>query len=198
VVLGYSRLLWLRFSLRQDMRALLSGLEAAFGFFGGVPRELLFDQMKSVVTRDERLDGGKLLHNAEFLRFSAHWRFTPRACRPYRAKTKGRVERPVRYLRDSFSYGRDFANDEDLNQQAERWLGCTANVRIHGSTKERPIDRFERDERAALQPLAQRPYRSLVLLPAASQKTERVQRAPSVAVEHRPLSTYSRIAGGAP
>ena len=89
VVLGYSRLLWLHFFARKDMVALLAGLEQAFAFFGGVPRELLFDQMHSVITKDERLDGRRLVHNAEFLRFSAHWSFTPRACRPYRAKTKG-------------------------------------------------------------------------------------------------------------
>ena len=94
VVLGYSRLLWVRFFTRKDMSALLAGLEGAFAFFGGVPRELLFDQMHSVITKDERLDGRRLVHNAEFLRFSAHWSFTPRACRPYRAKTKGKVERP--------------------------------------------------------------------------------------------------------
>ena len=93
VVLGYSRLLWVRFFTRKDMSALLAGLEGAFAFFGGVPRELLFDQMHSVITKDERLDGRRLVHNAEFLRFSAHWSFTPRACRPYRAKTKGKVER---------------------------------------------------------------------------------------------------------
>ena len=95
LVLGYSRLLWLRFFARKDMAALLAGLEQAFAFFGGVPRELLFDQMRSVITKDERLDGRRLVHNAEFLRFSVHWSFTPRACRPYRAKTKGKVERPV-------------------------------------------------------------------------------------------------------
>lgn len=59
VVLGYSRLMWLRFSERQDMRTLIVGIEEAFGFFGGVPRELLFDQMKAVITRDLRLLGGQ-------------------------------------------------------------------------------------------------------------------------------------------
>ena len=93
VVLGYSRLLWCRFYPRQDMRTLVSGLEDAFRYFDGVPRELLFDQMKAVITRDLRLEGGALLHNAEFLRFARHWGFTPRACRPYRAQTKGKVER---------------------------------------------------------------------------------------------------------
>src|SRR5690606_4884834 len=93
VVLGYSRLLWLRFFRRQDMRTLMVGLEESFHFFRGVPHELLFDQMRAVVTRDLRLEGGALVKNAEFLRFAAHWGFTPRACRPYRAQTKGKVER---------------------------------------------------------------------------------------------------------
>ena len=196
VVLGYSRLLWLWFFPRKDMRCLLTGLEAAFAFFGGVPRELLFDQMRSVIHRDERLDGKRLVHNPEFLRFAAHWGFTHRACRPYRAQTKGKVERPVGYLRSNFFYGRTFVGDEDLNEQARRWLDRTANVRIHGTTREMPRERFERDERAVLQPLASRPYRSLVLLPPESPGPGRVQGVPAVAVERRPLSVYSEIAGG--
>jgi transposase len=117
MVLGYSRLLWCRFYRRQDMRTLVDGLEEAFRSFGGVPQELLFDQMKSVITRDLRLQGGALVRNLEFLRFAHHWSFTPRACRPYRAQTKGKVERPVRYLRDNFVYGRTFLNDADLDQR---------------------------------------------------------------------------------
>ena len=75
VVLGYSRLLWLRFYPRQTMATVIAGLEEAFGYFGGVPRELLFDQMKAVVVEDKRLEGGKLLENPEFLRFATHWGF---------------------------------------------------------------------------------------------------------------------------
>jgi transposase len=201
VVLGYSRLLWLRFYPRQDMRTLIRGLEAAFGFFGGVPREILFDQMRSVITRDDRLQGGRLIENAEFLRFSAHWGFRPRACRPYRAKTKGKVERPIRYVRRSLVYGREFAGDADLNAQAEWWLGRVANVRIHGTTGERPVDRFEADERAALGPLAHRPYHSLALPTEATDVPSKKRLAssalPSVDVERRPLAVYARIAGGA-
>ncbi len=115
VVLGYSRLLWLRFYPRQTMQALFSGLESAFQAFGGVPQELLFDQMRAVVVGDDRLNKGALVMNAEFLRFAAHWDFRPRACRPYRAKTKGKVERPIRYVRESFFYGRTFLNDADLD-----------------------------------------------------------------------------------
>ncbi len=69
VVLGYSRLLWLRFYPKQDMRTLFAGLEEAFAYFGGVTRELLFDQMASVITADLRGQGGRLVENAEFLRF---------------------------------------------------------------------------------------------------------------------------------
>jgi len=196
VVLGFSRLMWIRYFRRKDMRALLEGLEAAFTFFGGVPRELLFDQMKSVILRDERLNGRQLVHNAEFMRFSAHWGFTPRACRPYRAKTKGKVERPVRYVRSNFFYGREFVSDVDLNAQTERWLRVTANVRIHATTKERPLERFERDERLLLQPLAARPYRPLVLLPSEPQQPSRVEGVPAVHVERRSLSAYTRIAAG--
>ena len=196
VVLGYSRLLWCRFAPRQDMRTLLSGLEDAFLAFGGVPRELLFDQMKAVITRDLRLQGGALVRNLEFLRFAHHWSFTPRACRPYRAQTKGKVERPVRYLRDNFIYGRTFANDADLDQQRRHWLDDVANVRVHATTHERPRDRFDRDERLLLHPLATRPYTS-VLVPAAprgvaSSATPR----PLVTVEKRPLAVYARLTGG--
>lgn len=196
VVLGYSRLLWLSFYPRQDLRTLIRGLESAFRFFGGVPRELLFDQMRSVVVSDRRDDGGRITENAEFLRFAHHWRFRPRACRPYRAKTKGKVERPIRYVRDSFVYGRSFTGDQDLNAQALRWLEATANVRTHGTTGERPVDRLEK-ERFALRPLAARPYRSLVLpMETAKKSCSRPVPVPTVPVEQRPLSVYAQIVGG--
>lgn len=117
VVLGYSRLLWLQFFARQTMEVLFRGLEAAFEFFGGVPEELLFDQMRAVITADERDAGGPLVTNTQFLRFAEHWEFRARACRPYRARTKGKVERPIRYCRQSFFYARQFVSDDDLNAQ---------------------------------------------------------------------------------
>ena len=142
IVLGYSRLLWLHFYPRQTMAVLMEALESAFDQFGGVPEELLFDQMRAVVLSDDRAAGGGLVLNAEFLRFAAHWGFLPRSCRPYRAQTKGKVERPIRYIRESFFYGRSFVNDDDLNQQAARWLEGTANVRRHvttGGMSHRPL-----------------------------------------------------------
>ena len=192
VVLGYSRLLWLRFYSRQTMAVLHAGLESAFCRFGGVPRELLFDQMRAVVLSDDRASGGGLALNAEFLRFAAHWGFSPRSCRPYRAQTKGKVERPIRYVRESFFYGRSFANDADLNEQAARWLEGVANVRRHGTTGERPVDRFERDERQVLWPLARHPYRRLGTQPGAA-PARRPALAPTVRVQRRPLREYSEV-----
>jgi transposase len=196
VVLGYSRLLWCRFYPRQDMQTLVDGLEEAFGYFGGVPRELLFDQMKAVITRDLRLEGGALIRNLEFLRFAHHWSFTPRACRPYRAQTKGKVERPVRYLRSNFVYGRTFLHDADLDAQRQQWLDQVANVRVHGTIGEQPRERFDRDERLALQPLAPHPDTSLVLEAAAPSHTRRRPR-PLVEVEKRSLAVYAQLGGGA-
>lgn len=192
-VLGFSRALWLQFFTKKTMEHVFEGLEAAFAYFGGVPRELLFDQMKAVVIRDERAHGGRLTENAEFLRFAHHWGFRVRACRPYRAQTKGKVERPVGYVRSSFFYGRTFTSDEDLNRQARHWLDTVANVRIHGTLKERPVDRLER-KRDALRPLASRPYRSFVL-PSRAPKRARPA-LPKIEVERRSLMTYARMAGG--
>ena len=191
VVLGYSRLMWVRFYPRQTMAVLIRGLEEAFASFGGVPAELLFDQLKAVIIEDQREFGGKILENLEFVRFAAHWGFRIRACRPYRARTKGKVERPVSYLRQGFFYGREFLNDEDLNEQLGFWITRKANLRIHGTTQEIPQVRFDRDERGTLRALAPRPYRSAI--PAMPVIAPRRLGIPTV--ERRPLMIYSRIAG---
>jgi len=196
VVLGYSRLLWLRFYPRQTMAIVIEGLEAAFQAFGGVPQELLFDQMRAVITADGRPRGEKLLENAEFLRFAAHCAFRIRACRPYRAQTKGKVERPVGYVRTNLIYGRDFLGDADLAQQTEHWLDHTANVRVHGTTGAVPRERFEQEERPVLQPLATRPYRSVMPLPPTRpiRTGLTVPDRGLVTVERRPLGSYAALA----
>lgn len=198
VVLGHSRLLWVRFALRPDLATLTAGLEACFAAWGGVPRELLFDQMRSVLTRDDRLTGGALVTNAEFGRFARHYATKVRVCRPYRAQTKGKVERPIRYLRENFLYGRTFLGDGDLDAQAAHWLEHVANARVHGTTKAVPAVRFADEERAALQPLPARPYRAL--LPPAPTPPARLtpDAVPHVRVERRSLAAYAALAAGAP
>lgn len=195
VVLGHSRLMYFRYFKRQDMRSLFRGLEEAFHFFGGVPQELLFDQMKAVITKDLRLLGGQLVVNEEFLRFAAHWDFKPRACRPYRARTKGKVERPISYIRDNFVYARAFLNDGDLDEQRARWLD-KANRRVHRTILEIPLERFERVERPVLRHLASGSYLSVLLPPEPARRV--APRLPRVTVEKRPLTAYAAlVAGGA-
>ncbi|OLC79623.1 MAG: hypothetical protein AUH78_00245 [Gemmatimonadetes bacterium 13_1_40CM_4_69_8] len=190
VVLGYSRVLYVEFVTRQTALTVMLGLERAFAAFGGVPQEILFDQMKSVILDDQRPHGGRLLENPEFLRFAAHWGFRVRACRPFRAKTKGKVERPVGYLRGNFLYGRTFLGDADLADQCARWL-VRANQRVHGTTRVVPLSRLA-EEQTALLPLAARPYRSLVLTPPAPVPPQPA-RAPRVSVERRSLASYTEL-----
>ena len=147
----------------------------------------------ALIVDDEREVGGRLLENPEFVRFAAHWGFRIRACRPYRAKTKGKVERPISYMRQSFFYGRTFLNDADLNAQALTWAEHTANVRIHRTTSEAPRARFERDERVLLKALALRSYRPLVV-PATTQPAP-AQYPVLTSVERRPLAWYGRLTG---
>lgn len=143
-------------SARQDLRTLQLGLAECFTAWGGVPRQLLFDRMKSVLTRDDRLTGGGLLTNLECQRFAQHYDFRIRVCRPYRAQTKGKVERPIRYLRGSFLYGRTFLSDADLNAQTAHSLDTVANPR------------FVTEEQPYLHALPMRPYQSLVLAAPAA------------------------------
>lgn len=197
VVLAFSRLLWLKFYPRQTLTTLMAGLEEAFAYLGGVPQEVLFDQLKAVILDDARAEGGKLLENPEFLRFAHHWRFRIRACRPYRAKTKGKVERPIRYVRGNFVYGREFLGDADLDDQCRRWLDEVANVRVHRTTQAVPRERFETEERAQLQPLAERGYQPLVL-PVARTTRRTVVRplftnVPEIPVERRGLTSYQAL-----
>jgi transposase len=200
VVLGYSRLLWVKFYPRQTLAVLVAGLQEAFAAFGGVPQELLFDQMKAVIVEDQRESGGQLLENAQFQRFAAHWGFRIRACRPYRARTKGKVERPISYLRQGFHYGRTFVGDDDLDAQLHTWLAQKANQRRHRTIGEAPYERFIRDERAQLQPLAAHPFRPPAPAPAAaspsatrSHTTRTAAELPKV--EQRPLRQYAQLVG---
>lgn len=141
---------------------------------------------ESLVVADHRPSGGRLLENPEFLHFAAHWGFRIRACRPYRARTKGKVERPTGYLRSDFRYGRTFLGDADLADQGTRWLTEVANARVHGTTGRVPQHVSDEEERAHLRPLAARAYQSL-LRPAAPVLTARPRRAP-VSVERRARS----------
>jgi len=149
VVLGYSRMIWARFLVSQRQDALMEHLEMAFKAFGGVPRELLFDNLKQVVATP-RSDDQEAVIQPSFLPFADHWGFQPVACPVYWPRAKGKVERAIQYIKKSFLEGRTFTDLDDLNAQLAIWLAEVANVRIHGTTRERPVDRLEEDRRAML------------------------------------------------
>lgn len=134
LVLGHSRFLFARYVLHQDLQTLLRCHMQAFDALGGVPIEILYDRMKTAVTGED--EQGHIVYNRALLALARHYRFQPRACRPYRAKTKGKVERPFRYIRQDFFVGRRFRNLEDLNAQLIEWLDTVANVRVHGTTQQ--------------------------------------------------------------
>ena len=134
------------------MESLLSAHEHAFEHFGGVTREILFDRMRTVVAGTVE---GRPRWNPTFEAFARHWGFEPRACRPYRAQTKGKVESGVKYVKRNFLPGRVFRDLVDFNEQLCAWQAEIADVRIHGTTHERPLERFVR-EAPALTPLASR------------------------------------------
>lgn len=133
LVLGHSRFLFARYVLHQDLQTLLRCHMQAFDAIGGTPIEILYDRMKTAVTGEDA--SGHIVYNRSLLALAKHYRFQPRACRPYRAKTKGKVERPFRYIREDFFLGRAFRNLEDLNAQLIDWLDTVANVRVHGTTQ---------------------------------------------------------------
>jgi hypothetical protein len=124
------------------MPDLLAAHEAAFAHFGGRCEDLLYDRMRTVVLGSGKDAAGKPRLNATFAAFAAHWSFNVRLCQPYRAQTKGKVESGVKYLKRNFVPGRTFRDLEDFNAQLLAWQRQIADQRVHGTTHERPIDRF--------------------------------------------------------
>jgi transposase len=161
LVLGHSRLIWARFVLHQDLPTVLRCHVAAFAALGGVPREILYDRMKTVVLgEDERRH---VVCNRALLDLARHHGFHPRACKPYRAKTKGKVERPFRYIRQDFFLAGTFQDLDDLNAQLQRWLDTVANARVHATTGRVVAEAFA-EEQPRLGPLPSLPFRSVLKL----------------------------------
>ena len=161
MVLGYSRLIWARFVVYQDLGSVLRCHVAAFEAFGGAPREILYDRMKTAVLGED-VDG-LVVYNRGLLDLARHFGFQPKACRPYRPKTKGKVERPFRYVREDFFLARSFRNLDDLNVQLRHWLDTVANPRVHATTRQVVNESFA-EEKSALAPLPLLPYRAVLRL----------------------------------
>jgi hypothetical protein len=161
MVLGYSRLIWARFVVHQDLQSVLRCHIAALEAVGGAPREILYDRMKTAVIGED--PDGLVIYNRALLDLARHYGFQPRACRPYRPKTKGKVERPFRYIREDFFLGASFRNLDDLNTQLRHWLDTVANPRLHATT-ERIVNEAFAEERPSLRPLPLAPYRTVLKL----------------------------------
>ena len=190
--LGYSRASWVRFTTGEDAQTWVACLREALAAFGGVPKHVLFDNAKAVVIERDAYGEGLHRWNPSLLDLAEQYGFTLRLCRPYRARTKGKVERFNGYLKGSFlvplaatlkSAGLKLDADA-ANAHIGRWLAEVANARIHGTTGERP-DRRLAIERAALMPLP--PSVQIVPMRAPARRPM-----PMESLQH-PLSMYESL-----
>lgn len=171
MVLSWSRALYVGFALDQKMDTFCRLHRCALEHFGGVPRRILYDNLKSVVLHHV---GQTVQFNPRFLAFAGHYLFEPVAAPVRYPEAKGRVESSVKYLRHSFFYGRSFASIGDVRRQCALWLAETANARIHATTRERPADRLLL-EKPRLRQLPHRPFDTDLVVPVIVSKEARVR-----------------------
>jgi transposase len=153
--LGYSRRVHVRAFRSERQEHWFAGLESAFTSFGGATEDVLMDNPRALVVRHD-MTSRTVQFNDKLLAFAKHWGFTPRACAPYRARTKGKTERGVGYVKKNAIAGHAFATWEGFEAHVAKWEREIANVRVHGTTGEEPMVRFTRDEAHRLKPLRDR------------------------------------------
>ena len=150
MVLSYSRKIFVRFFLDGRMPSFLRGHVEAFEVYGGVPRVLLYDNLKSAVV--ERI-GDAIRWNPTMLELARHYRFGPRAAAPARGNEKGRVERAIRYIRDSFFAGRELGDLDVLNAEVAQWCTQIADARRWADDRDKTVHGVFVEERGSLMPL---------------------------------------------
>ena len=154
--LGYSRRAYVQAFRHERQSAWFEGLEGAFRHFGGIPREVLLDNARALVDHHDA-ETREVRFNERLGAFARYWGFTPKACAPYRARTKGKDERGVGYVKHNAIAGHSFASWAALEAHLAWWQREIADPRAHGTTGEPPIDRFRREEADTLKPLDGRP-----------------------------------------
>ena len=152
MILGYSRMRYVEFTLSIDTSTLIQCHLNAFQYFGGCTQEILYDNMKQIVIR-RALKSSDSEWNAQFEDFFKCFDFIPRLCRPYRPQTKGKIESTVGYVKRDFFLGGRFTSLENLNAQVHEWLE-RVNSTVHGTTHQIPLERFKEEN---LSPLGQVP-----------------------------------------
>jgi transposase len=193
--LGYSRASYVRFTVGEDTQTLCTCLREALMFFGGVPEHVLFDNPKTVVIERDFYGEGKHRYNRDLLALAEEFGFRPRLCRPYRAKTKGKVERFNGYLKGSFLVPLAATLKQSgltldhvaANAHIGPWLQAIANARVHGTTQEIPNERLQL-ERQHLRPL---PVTVAAALPIRVSRGATVP-PPFESLQH-PLSVYESL-----
>jgi transposase len=156
MTLGHSRAMFAEIYLDEQLPSLLKAHEAAFQALGGIPAELLYDNMRTVTLGYD--DRWEPRWHPVLEDFAQHWGYRPRLCQPYRPQTKGKVESGIRYLKGNFLCGRKATSLDDLQDQLRVWLGKVANARVHGTTHRRVQEAWD-EEREKLQPIGARvPY----------------------------------------
>jgi transposase len=149
MLLGYSRAMYVEFVHQCTLEVFMDCHINAFHYLGGVPTEILYDNMKNVVLGREN---GKVLFNTEFLHFAHHYGFQPQPCPPYSPWVKGKVERPIDYLRERFWRGYAYTSIQNANEDVVVWLNETANKRVHG-THHHPVNERWKGETPFLEKL---------------------------------------------
>jgi transposase len=151
-ILGFSRRQYIDFTTRHDFFTLIRRHQDAFEYYGGVPKECLYDNEKTIVLRWE---AGRPVFNPAFTAFITHYNCKPIACRPGHPETKGKIEAPFKFIEGNLLGGREFADLEDLRAVARWWLREKADPHIHRTTGKPPLELFEEEK---LQPLPLHPY----------------------------------------
>jgi transposase len=154
--LGYSRLLYVQAFRHERQSAWFAGLEAAFQHFAGVPHEVLLDNARALVDHHDAATR-EVRFNPRLVAFARYWDVIPRACAPYRPRTKGKDESGVKYVKRNALAGHRFDSWAAMEAHLTWWMREVAAVRRHGTTEEAPHVRFDRDEAALLRPLNGRP-----------------------------------------
>jgi transposase len=168
LTLAYSRMLFLRFFFDQTLESFLRGHVEAFASLGGVPRYLLYDNLRSAVIDRH---GDAVRFNPRLLELAAHYHFAPRACRPARGNEKGAVERTVRYVRDSFFAARSFTTLENLNRQALVWRDEIAARRAWPEDQSKTVAEAFVEEASRLLSLPAHPFETDLVLAVRSGKS---------------------------
>lgn len=171
MVLCHSRMLYVAFSLAQSMEHFLACHQQAFEFFGGVPENIMIDNLKTGILQHKT--GHDIVFNPKYLDFSQHYGFSIKACGVRKGNEKGRVENAVGYVKKNFLNGLELTQFDALNPAVKSWMDEIANVRIHGETRKKPVDCLAEDL-AAMRPVNSNIYDIARIESARSTKLFRV------------------------